>query len=67
MVTTVISLLPMMLAGGALWAPLATAVIMGMLVSTLSTLLVIPCLYCLIYEKRAAGVTGTPIQSAGRK
>ncbi|MDR1960967.1 MAG: efflux RND transporter permease subunit [Gracilibacteraceae bacterium] len=51
MVTTVISLLPMMLAGGTLWAPLATTVIMGMLVSTLSTMFVIPCLYCLIYQR----------------
>ncbi|MDR1605172.1 MAG: efflux RND transporter permease subunit [Gracilibacteraceae bacterium] len=55
MVTTVISLLPMMLAGGSLWAPLATTVIMGMLVSTLSTMIVIPCLYSLIYGRKAAG------------
>jgi multidrug efflux pump subunit AcrB len=52
MVTTVISLLPMMLAGGALWAPLATSVIAGMLVSTLSTLFVIPCMYYVIYRGR---------------
>jgi multidrug efflux pump subunit AcrB len=52
MVTTVISLIPMMLAGGTLWAPLATTVITGMLVSTLATMIVIPCLYLLIHRGR---------------
>jgi multidrug efflux pump subunit AcrB len=52
MVTTVISLLPMMFVGGTLWAPLATTVVMGMLVSTLSTMLVIPSLYYMIYGRR---------------
>ncbi|MDR1069984.1 MAG: efflux RND transporter permease subunit [Gracilibacteraceae bacterium] len=52
MVTTVISLIPMMLAGGTLWAPLATTVITGMLVSTLATMIVIPCLYLLIYRRK---------------
>jgi multidrug efflux pump subunit AcrB len=51
MVTTVISLLPMMLAGGSLWAPLATTVIAGMLISTLSTMLAIPCLYYLLNRR----------------
>jgi multidrug efflux pump subunit AcrB len=54
MVTTVISLLPMVLAGGTLWAPLAATVIAGMMVSTLATMIVIPCLYWLIYRDKGA-------------
>ncbi len=48
MITTVISLLPLMLSGGALWAPLATSIIFGMLISSLLTLLAIPCCYCVV-------------------
>ncbi len=52
MITTVISLLPLMLSGGALWAPLATSIVFGMLLSSLLTLLVIPCCYCLVNRIR---------------
>jgi multidrug efflux pump subunit AcrB len=40
-------------AGGSLWASLATSIIAGMLVSTLSTLFVIPCMYYVIYREKA--------------
>ncbi|MGD8401740.1 MAG: efflux RND transporter permease subunit, partial [Bacillota bacterium] len=42
MVTTVISLLPLGLSGGSLWAPLAYSIIFGMLVSSVLTMIVIP-------------------------
>ncbi len=48
MVTTVLSLMPLMLFGGPLWAPMATSVIFGMLLSSVLTMLVIPCAYTLM-------------------
>lgn len=42
MVTTVIGLVPMAIRGGSLWAPLAYAIIFGLLVSSVLTVLVIP-------------------------
>jgi multidrug efflux pump len=42
MVTTVIGLVPMGLAGGSLWAPLAYSIIFGLFVSSILTMLVIP-------------------------
>jgi len=42
MVTTTIGLLPMGLAGGSLWAPLAYSLIFGLFVSSILTMLVIP-------------------------
>ena len=51
MITTVISLLPLMLSGGALWAPMATSIIFGMLLSSVLTLIVIPCGYVLMVKE----------------
>ncbi|MGB5823413.1 MAG: efflux RND transporter permease subunit [Proteocatella sp.] len=45
MVTTVISLIPLAVSGGALWAPMATAIISGMVISSFLTLYIIPCAY----------------------
>ncbi len=52
MVTTVISLIPLAVSGGDLWAPMANAIIFGMLISSILTLLVIPCCYVLIEGQR---------------
>ncbi len=52
MITTVFSLLPLMISGGPLWAPMATAVIFGMILSTVLTMIVIPCAYALIASRR---------------
>lgn len=52
MITTVISLIPLALSGGDLWAPMATAIIFGMLVSSILTIFVIPCAYYVIYKKK---------------
>lgn len=49
MITTVISLVPMMISGGPLWQPLATALNFGMVFSTLLTLIGIPAAYTLIH------------------
>ncbi|TCO78720.1 efflux RND transporter permease subunit [Marinisporobacter balticus] len=48
MITTVISLIPLGLSGGLLWAPMASAIIFGMLVSSLLTLYIIPSAYLII-------------------
>lgn len=52
MVTTVISLIPLMVSGGMLWAPMATSLIFGMLLSSFLTMIVIPCSFALIIKKR---------------
>ncbi len=52
MVTTVIGLVPMGLAGGTLWAPLAYSIIFGLLVSSILTMLVIPASFMAIYGKK---------------
>lgn len=52
MITTVFSLLPLMISGGPLWAPMATSVIFGMMLSTVLTMIVIPCAYALIAKRR---------------
>lgn len=48
MVTTVISLIPLAVSGGALWAPMATAIISGMVISSFLTLYIIPCAYIVV-------------------
>lgn len=56
MLTTVISLIPMMINGGPLWQPLATALNCGLVVSTLLTLIGIPAGYQLIHPDRNTGI-----------
>ena len=52
MITTVISLVPLMVSGGALWAPMATSIVFGMLLSSVLTMTVIPCAFIILYNKR---------------
>lgn len=56
MVTTVISLLPLMATGGDLWAPLATSIVFGMILSSVLTLILIPCAF-LLMQRRKKGST----------
>ncbi len=51
MITTVISLVPLALTGGLLWAPLATAIVYGMLLSSVLTMFVIPSAYYVLVVK----------------
>jgi multidrug efflux pump subunit AcrB len=55
MVTTVISLIPLGLSGGSLWAPLAYSIIFGMLFSSVLTMIVIPVAYYGLKRKQYAG------------
>ncbi|MGN0711563.1 MAG: efflux RND transporter permease subunit [Anaerovoracaceae bacterium] len=52
MITTVLSMLPLMISGGPLWAPLAAAIVFGMLISSILTMLVIPCAYLILKEHK---------------
>jgi multidrug efflux pump subunit AcrB len=54
-VTTVISLIPLGLSGGSLWAPLAYSIIFGMLFSSVLTMIVIPVAYYGLKRKQYAG------------
>ena len=51
--TTVGGLLPLGLFGGGMWAPMAWAIIGGLLVSTVLTLIVVPLFFRLVAGKRA--------------
>jgi multidrug efflux pump subunit AcrB len=48
--TTVASLLPLYLTGGAMWEPMATAIMFGLVFSTMLTLIVVPVLYSMLYR-----------------
>lgn len=52
MITTVISLIPLALTGGLLWAPLATSIVYGMLLSSVLTMFVIPSAYYVSAAKK---------------
>ncbi len=47
--TTVASLIPLYLSGGAMWQPMAVAIMFGLVFSTLLTLFVVPLLYTMMY------------------
>ncbi len=51
-VTTVLSLLPLALYGGSLWSPFAWAVITGLIVSTVLTLVYVPCFFRVLEDIR---------------
>ena len=48
--TTVGGLLPLAMAGGPLWEPMATVIISGLLFATVLTLLVLPSVYAIFVE-----------------
>jgi multidrug efflux pump subunit AcrB len=50
MITTVISLIPMVVTGGPLWAPMASSILFGMLISSVLTMLVVPCAYYVLMK-----------------
>lgn len=52
--TTVAGLLPLALSPSTLWPPLASAMISGLLASTLLTLLVVPAMYRVLFREPAA-------------
>ena len=52
MITTVISLIPLMISGGALWAPMATAIVFGMILSSILTMTAIPCAFIILHNRR---------------
>ncbi|SFH80086.1 Multidrug efflux pump subunit AcrB [Tindallia magadiensis] len=51
MITTVIGLVPMALFGGDLWAPLAYAIIFGLVISSMLTTLIIPAAFKVGYNR----------------
>ena len=61
--TTIGGLLPLSLFGGALWAPMTNGMIFGLIVSTGSTLFVIPSLYVVMVEKAGMRVLDRPLTS----
>lgn len=50
--TTVGGLLPLLFSGGAMWTAMAAVLIFGLLVSTILTLVVVPCMYVVIVGAR---------------
>lgn len=50
--TTVLGMLPLLLSGGAMWQPMAIAIIAGLIFSILLTLIFIPVLYSIFFELR---------------
>ena len=54
--TTIAGLLPLWLGGGAMWEPMAVAIIFGLLFSTALTLGVVPVLYAVLFRVDASEV-----------
>ncbi len=52
MLTTVGGLVPLYLTGGALWEAMAAVLIFGLMVATVLTLVVIPCVYAVVVKDR---------------
>lgn len=48
--TTVASLIPLYISGGAMWQPMAVAIMFGLVFATVLTLLVVPLLYSVMYR-----------------
>ena len=48
--TTTLSLIPLYLGGGAMWEPMAVAIMVGLLFATVITLLFVPVLYKIFYK-----------------
>ncbi len=58
--TTAFGMVPLYLGGGAMWEPLAMAIIAGILFATLLTLGVVPVLYALFFRVRFKGFVYSP-------
>ena len=61
--TTLLGLVPLGIGlgeGSEMHAPLARAIIGGLTTSTLVTLLLVPCVYCLVEQKRAGAKPSRP-------
>ena len=67
--TTVAGLFPLVLSTSPLWPPMASAMITGLLASTMLTLVVVPALYRLMFreagESRSASATTRKVAAAG--
>ena len=50
--TTTLGLVPLWIGGGVIWAPMAIAIIFGLLFATVLTLLVVPVMYTLFFFRR---------------
>lgn len=50
--TTTLGLLPLYLGGGAMWEPMAVAIMVGLLFATLITLVFVPVLYSLLFRTK---------------
>ena len=58
--TTVASLIPLYVAGGSMWRPMAVAIMFGLLFSTALTLFVVPLLYTLLFRVRMMPAVAAP-------
>lgn len=52
--TTTLGLIPLYLGGGAMWEPMAVAIMVGLLFATVITLLFVPVLYKLLFRVKAS-------------
>jgi len=48
--TTVLGLIPLYFGGGKMWEPMAVSIMCGLLFASLLTLLVVPILYCTLFN-----------------
>lgn len=53
MITTVISLIPLGITGGSLWAPMAYSIMFGMIISSMLTLFVIPIAFFIVEGEKS--------------
>lgn len=62
--TCIVGLIPLFAFGGALWRPMAAAMIGGLALGTLITLVLIPALYALLFERAPKAVPALPAPEA---
>ncbi|HJK90595.1 MAG TPA: efflux RND transporter permease subunit [Polyangiaceae bacterium LLY-WYZ-15_(1-7)] len=63
--TTVASLIPLYLSGGAMWEPMAVAIMFGLVFSTMLTLLAVPLLYAMFFRVDRPRAGTQPVQPEG--
>ena len=61
--TTSLGLIPLYLGGGIMWEPLAISIMIGLLFATITTLLLIPVLYSILYNVDFSNYDYRKIQS----